>query len=691
MLRVTRVLAPNPSVFTLEGTNTWIAGEGPVVVIDPGPDDPAHLEEVASTATATGPVAAVAVTHDHPDHAPGAVAFAAMVGAPLFAFRLAGAEHVRDGQRLPVPGMDIVAIHTPGHTSDHVAFHVPRDRALFTGDAVLGRGTSFIDPPDGDLAQYLRSLAVMQDLKPRTIYPGHGPVVLDAGRTLQEYVDHRAEREAQVVAAVAGDGATVKAMVATIYADYPAEVHELAARSVLAHLLKLESEGRVQKRGRGQGPRVVGGRAAFVRTMRQAGQGPRSLLPHVQPGDPAGGFDRRAGRLSRRASSGSRHGKQRGDQEAPSPHDQDAAVVTEGPQRSVRRFTRCTAQRRQVLLGEREAHQRAARSRASESPRQVLEAQGHTIGDVEPCQLVGEIGESLATTVHEPPGTVGCHRSEPDGAERSHVGGGGRTVRPADGVARSQDVESQHPAVVVDRRFQQGAVHHDGHPRTGLALPHDDPARRNGQVVFDGADAASRGGCHDTVSLPGEVRWSANHIRRRRHAPSRRCDAASSPAATRARLWTSGPTEERTHRGGIMAKPKLDNVLAGVPLFEGLSKRHLKKLGSLAEMADFMEGASVVKEGQPGESFFVAITGQAKVTVKGRTVHRILPGDHFGEISLIDGGDRTATVVTETPMTLLMIDRKPFLKMLADDPDVAVSLLEGLARMIRRVDRSLAR
>ena len=254
MLRVTRVLAPNPSVFTLEGTNTWIAGDGPVVVIDPGPDDPAHLEEVASTAKATGPVAAVVVTHDHPDHAPGAVAFAAMVAAPLFAFRLAGAEHVRDGQRLPVPGMDIVAIHTPGHTSDHVAFHVPRERALFTGDAVLGRGTSFIDPPDGDLAQYLRSLAVMQDLKPRTIYPGHGPVVLDAERTLQEYVDHRAEREAQVVAAVAGDGATVTAMVATIYADYPVEVHELAARSVLAHLLKLESEGRVQKRGRGKDP-----------------------------------------------------------------------------------------------------------------------------------------------------------------------------------------------------------------------------------------------------------------------------------------------------------------------------------------------------------------------------------------------------------------------------------------------------
>jgi CRP/FNR family transcriptional regulator, cyclic AMP receptor protein len=140
-----------------------------------------------------------------------------------------------------------------------------------------------------------------------------------------------------------------------------------------------------------------------------------------------------------------------------------------------------------------------------------------------------------------------------------------------------------------------------------------------------------------------------------------------------------------------VAKPKLENVLAGIPLFEGLSKRHLKKIASLAEVARYMEGASIVKEGQPGDSFFVALTGQAKVTVKGRTVHRVLPGDHFGEISLLDGGERTASVVTETPMTLLMIGRKGFLKSLEDDPEVSISLLESLARMIRRVDRSLAR
>lgn len=142
-----------------------------------------------------------------------------------------------------------------------------------------------------------------------------------------------------------------------------------------------------------------------------------------------------------------------------------------------------------------------------------------------------------------------------------------------------------------------------------------------------------------------------------------------------------------------MAKPKqkLEPVLAAVPLFEGLSKRHLKKLAGLAEMANFMEGAKVVKEGDAGDSFYVVLVGEAKVSVKGRTVHRLLPGDHFGEISLLDGGERTATVTAVTPMTLLMIARKNFLKELELDPSVSVALLESLARTIRRVDRSLAR
>jgi glyoxylase-like metal-dependent hydrolase (beta-lactamase superfamily II) len=249
VLRILRVLAPNPSVYTLEGTNTWIVGENPAVVIDPGPEIGPHLDEVARAA---GRVGVVLVTHDHPDHAPGAAAFAAAVGAPLLAFRLDGAEHLRDEQVVRADGVALTAVLTPGHTSDHVAFFEPTARALFTGDAVVGRGTSFIDPPGGDLAQYLRSLKRMQGLGARTIYPGHGPVVLDAPAKLRGYLDHRAEREEQVLAELDGGPATIPAMVERIYAAYPPEVRPLAARSLLAHLLKLEGEGRVARKGRGE-------------------------------------------------------------------------------------------------------------------------------------------------------------------------------------------------------------------------------------------------------------------------------------------------------------------------------------------------------------------------------------------------------------------------------------------------------
>ena len=249
MLRILRVLAPNPDVYTLEGTNTWVVGEDPSIVIDPGPDLSQHLDDVARVA---GRVGAVLVTHDHPDHAPGAARFAVAAAAPLYAFRLPDAEHLRDGQVIRAGGLEITAVQTPGHSADHVVFHLPSEGALFTGDAVLGRGTSFIDPPEGDLVKYLRSLQRMQELAPRTLYPGHGPIVMRAGAKLQEYLDHRAEREAQVLAALAEGPQQISAMVETIYVAYPPEVHPLAARSVFAHLLKLESEGRVSRAGKGE-------------------------------------------------------------------------------------------------------------------------------------------------------------------------------------------------------------------------------------------------------------------------------------------------------------------------------------------------------------------------------------------------------------------------------------------------------
>jgi glyoxylase-like metal-dependent hydrolase (beta-lactamase superfamily II) len=246
--RVVRVLAPNPSVYTLEGTNTWVVGSEPSIVVDPGPAIGSHLDEVARVA---GRVGAVLVTHDHEDHAEGAVAFGARVRAPILAWRLDGAERLRDGQRFVAGDAELTALHTPGHSADHFVFIDPRTGALFSGDAVLGRGTSFIDPPDGDLAKYLASLQRMLERHPRTIYPGHGPVVFDAQAKLREYLDHRAAREAQILEGLADGTRTVESLVERIYPDHPADVRELAARSVAAHLAKLEEEGRVAATGRG--------------------------------------------------------------------------------------------------------------------------------------------------------------------------------------------------------------------------------------------------------------------------------------------------------------------------------------------------------------------------------------------------------------------------------------------------------
>lgn len=253
MIRIVRVLAPNPGVYTLEGTNTWVVGEGPAVVIDPGPADDTHLREVARVAG--GRVSAVLVTHDHEDHASGAAAFADLASAPLHAVRVAGAEPVDDGRTFAAGGGLVRAIATPGHSADHVALFEPGTRSLFTGDAVLGRGTSFIDPPDGDLSAYLDSLERMLALDPRTIRPGHGPVRTDAPAVIRGYLEHRAERERQIVAALDAGDRTVDAVVARVYADQPPEVLPLAARSVTAHLLKLEAEDRVERTGHGEGQR----------------------------------------------------------------------------------------------------------------------------------------------------------------------------------------------------------------------------------------------------------------------------------------------------------------------------------------------------------------------------------------------------------------------------------------------------
>ncbi len=138
-----------------------------------------------------------------------------------------------------------------------------------------------------------------------------------------------------------------------------------------------------------------------------------------------------------------------------------------------------------------------------------------------------------------------------------------------------------------------------------------------------------------------------------------------------------------------MVKPKVDLVLAEVPIFRDLTKRQLKRLADGSEVADFMGGHSIVREGDPGDSFYVVLTGHAKVTRNGRFVRRLIPGDYFGEIALLDGGPRTATVGTETPATLLILRRRAFLRAVRDEPALAVHLLAELGRMLRRTAKTV--
>jgi glyoxylase-like metal-dependent hydrolase (beta-lactamase superfamily II) len=258
MSRVVRVLAPNPGPFTLEGTNTWVVGASPSIVIDPGPLDQRHLVAVLAAA---GAIAAVLLTHHHPDHAPGAAALARSAGGPpVFA------QQPSEGERQIEPeavvsggGVNLSALPTPGHSPDHVVFHDEEAGALYTGDAVLGRGTSVVDPPEGDMRAYLHSLEAMLALRPRVLYPGHGPVVEDGMSKLREYVEHRLMRERQVLEAMRSDADPLSSedLVARIYQGYPEELLRAASRSVLAHLIKLEGEGWVRRVGGDQDHRFV--------------------------------------------------------------------------------------------------------------------------------------------------------------------------------------------------------------------------------------------------------------------------------------------------------------------------------------------------------------------------------------------------------------------------------------------------
>ena len=246
---VTRVLAPNPGPMTLDGTNTYVLGRpgsGAAVVVDPGPLDETHLAAVEA-AIGDAEVAAVVITHHHVDHAE-AAGWATTWGAPLRAYDrglVPGADPLRDGERLGAGGLDLVAVHTPGHASDHLCLRVAATDVLLTGDHVLGRGTSVVNWPDGDMAAYLESLERLRDAPGSRIYPGHGPTVDDPPEKVTAYLLHREDRTRQVLDAIAGGAADTDAIVRAVYTDVPEHLHPAAARSVNAVLVMLADRGRV--------------------------------------------------------------------------------------------------------------------------------------------------------------------------------------------------------------------------------------------------------------------------------------------------------------------------------------------------------------------------------------------------------------------------------------------------------------
>jgi glyoxylase-like metal-dependent hydrolase (beta-lactamase superfamily II) len=227
-----RVRAPNPSPLTLDGTNTYVVGGW---VVDPGPADPGHLDAVLGTVSRTGSggrLAGLVLTHDHPDHAE---------AAPELARRAGGAPivHPRGGERVG----PFEAIAAPGHSADHVCLLA--GRALFTGDAVLGEGSVFIAPGEGSLAAYLECLRRLRDLDVDVLCPGHGPFVWRPRDKIDEYIEHRLERERRLRSALAAGARSTGELLDAAWADVPPELRPAAALTLEAHLDKLAAEGRL--------------------------------------------------------------------------------------------------------------------------------------------------------------------------------------------------------------------------------------------------------------------------------------------------------------------------------------------------------------------------------------------------------------------------------------------------------------
>jgi glyoxylase-like metal-dependent hydrolase (beta-lactamase superfamily II) len=245
---VRRIVAPNPGLMTGAGTNTYLVGIDEIAVVDPGPDDRSHLDAIAGCGGDR--IRWILCTHTHPDHSPGAAGLKEITGAEILGYSskdgLKVDHRIKDGFRIEATEFRLRAVHTPGHASNHLCYFLEEERMLFSGDHIMQGSTVVIRPPDGDMATYLESLQKIRKLRLRSIAPGHGHLIEDPNAVIDHYVEHRLQREQQILETLRDLGtAKIETIVGRVYADVDPELHKVARYSVHAHLLKLASEGQV--------------------------------------------------------------------------------------------------------------------------------------------------------------------------------------------------------------------------------------------------------------------------------------------------------------------------------------------------------------------------------------------------------------------------------------------------------------
>jgi glyoxylase-like metal-dependent hydrolase (beta-lactamase superfamily II) len=236
---VLRLRADNPGPLTMSGTNSWVVGRDPAWVVDPGPALAEHQEALVAALVQRGGLGGIALTHDHIDHSESVDALRERFPAPLAAGRAPADVELSDGARFG----PFEVLYTPGHAPDHFALIV--DGVCFTGDAVLGEGSVFIDRNPGALAGYLNALARLRDREPDVLCPGHGPPIWNPRERLSEYIEHRLDRERRLLAAIAKGRRTTEELLDDAWSDVPEQLRPLAAVTLAAHLDKLAEEGRL--------------------------------------------------------------------------------------------------------------------------------------------------------------------------------------------------------------------------------------------------------------------------------------------------------------------------------------------------------------------------------------------------------------------------------------------------------------